>query len=176
MKNLKHQTVITLSDYRPPEKNQNAAAPETGRPEYAPENKADRDMDFIETLFRFLGENRRTVIAFVRMKLDRHRRKEFIKDLAGCENPRDQARCLRNYICRLNVSDARTLIMSLPELMPEKIETLAFHGETDPANRLRKFARTFALSDPESLFCMIFFLMTGRDGAPGNRACLGRAV
>jgi len=182
MKKQKHQTVITLSDYLPPEKHRNTAGEKTARPGYERENKEDRmargdkDMDFIETLFRFLGENRRTVIAFVRMKLDRRRREEFIKDLRGCENLREQARCVRQYVFHLRVKDARSLIMSLPEMMPEKIDALAFHGEADPADRLRKFAKTFGVSDAQSLFCMVFLLMTRDSFDAGAAAGLGRAV
>ena len=168
MKHRNHQAVITLSDYQRPEKHRNAAE------EKIPP-QSDRDMDFIETLFRFLGENRHRVIAFIRMKLDPARRKAFIKDLAECGNLREQARCVRRSIGHLKAKDARALIMGLPEMMPEKIDALAFHGETDPAIRLRKFAETFGVSDAESLFCMVFLLMT-RDCPAGAVAVCGRAV
>jgi hypothetical protein len=169
MKNHKNQTIITLSDYTGFEKNQEAAGEKTERP-------GDRDMDFVETLFRFLGDKRRMVFAFVRMKLDRQRRTDFVKDLADCENPREQARCVRQYIRHLKVGDARSLVMSLPEMMPEKIEALAFHGETDPANRLRKFAKTFGVSDAESLFLMVFLLMIRDSADAAAGAGFGRAV
>jgi hypothetical protein len=154
MQNHKELNVITLSDHATFEKNE---LPATGKTQ---NTHRDKGMDFIETLFRFLGDKRHIVLSFIRMKLDRQRRAFFIKELSMCENLRQESRCVKKYIGHLKVNDAKALLMSLPDMLPGKIEALTYHGEDLPENRLMKFAKTFGLSDDDALFCMIFFLMT----------------
>ena len=154
MQNHKEQNVITLSNHKAFEKNELFATEKTG-----PAHR-DKDMDFIETLFRFLGNKRHAVISFIRMKLDCQRRAFFSKELKMCENLRQESRCIKKYIGHLKVNDAKALLMSLPDMLPGKIEALIYHGETSPEKRLMKFAKTFDLSDEDALFCMFFFLMT----------------
>ncbi|MEZ4551731.1 MAG: hypothetical protein R2874_14995 [Desulfobacterales bacterium] len=93
------------------------------------------------------------------MKLDPARRKAFINDLAECENLREQARCVRRSIGHLKAKDARALIMACREMMPEKLTPWPSRGNRS-GHPLRKFAETFGVSDAESLFCMVFLLMT----------------
>jgi hypothetical protein len=157
MQNHKELNVITLSDHAAFEKNELSAG------DKAETVYRDKDMDFIETLFRFLGDKRHMVLSFIRMKLDPKRRAFFSKELKMCENLRQEGRCIKKYIGHLKVNDAKALLMNLPDMMPGKIEALAYHGESSPENRLMKFAKTFGLSDADALFCMLFFLMT-RDG------------
>ncbi len=154
MHKQKEQNIITLSNHPAFEKNELFATEKTGPA------RRDKDMDFIETLFRFLGDKRHTVISFIRLKLDCRRRSFFSNELKMCENLRQEGRCVKKYIGHLKVNDARALLMSLPDMLPGKIEALSFHGETSPENRLMKFAKTFELSDEDALFCMVFFLMT----------------
>ena len=170
MQNHNEGNVITLSNHSAFEKSELSAARKTDQP------YRDKDMDFIETLFRFLGEKRHTVISFIRMKLDRQRRVFFIKELELCENLRQESRCVKKYISYLKVNDAKALLMSLPVMLPEKIEALTYHGEDLPEKRLMKFAKTFRLSNDDALFCMLFFLMT-REG-PGETGTLnmGQAI
>lgn len=157
MQNHKELNVITLSDHAAFEKNE---LPATGKTQ---NTHRDKGMDFIETLFCFLGDKRHIVLSFIRMKLDRQRRVFFINELKLCENLRQEGRCAKKYIGHLKVNDAKALLMSLPEMLPGKIEALTFHGEDLPENRLMKFAKTFGLSGDDALFCMLFFLMT-REG------------
>ncbi|MBC2716347.1 MAG: hypothetical protein HF978_13645 [Desulfobacteraceae bacterium] len=160
MQNHKEQNIITLSNHPAFEKNELFATEKTGPA------RRDKDMDFIETLFRFLGDKRHTVISFIRMKLDRQRRAFFRKELKMCENLRQEGRCAKKYIGYLKVNDAKALLMSLPDMLPGKIEALIYHGETSPEKRLMKFAKTFELSDGDALFCMLFFLMTRENVSP----------
>jgi len=157
MHKQKEINVITLSEHPVFEKNEVFETEKTGH------LSRNKDMDFIETLFRFLGNKRHTVISFVRMKLDRQKRAFFSKELEKCDNLRQQARCIKKYIGHLKVNDAKALLVSLPDMLPGKIEALIYHGESSPENRLMKFARTFELSDDDALFCMFFFLMTRED-------------
>jgi len=170
MQNYKELNVITLSDHTAFEKNELV---ETGKTDPA---YRDKDMDFIETLFRFLGDKRHTVISFIRMKLDRQRRAFFIKDLKMCENLRQESRCAKKYIGYLKVNDAKALLMSLPDMLPGKIEALTFHGEDMPENRLMKFAKTFGLSDDDVMFCMFFFLMTREELGETGTLNMGQAI
>jgi len=133
-------------------------------------------MDFIETLFRFLGDKRHTVISFIRMKLDRQRRAFFSQELKMCKNLRQEGRCVKKYIGHLKVNDARALLMSLPDMLPGKIEALTYHGETSPENRLMKFAKTFGLSNEDALFCMFMFLMMRKDSGKAEPLNMGRAI
>ena len=169
MKNNKTGNIITIANHPAFEKNELTIREKTALP-------VNKDTDFIETLFRFLGDKRHTVIAFIRMKLDGRRRKIFANELEMCQNLRQQARCARKYISHLKVSDARALFMSLPEMLPGKIEALTYHGEASPENRLMKFARTFGLTDDDAMFCMFFFLMTRADAGESSRVSAGRAI
>ena len=170
MQNHKEQNVFTLSDHPAFEKNE-LFAPEKTEPAHR-----DKDMDFIETLFRFLGDKRHTVVSFIRMKLVRQRRAFFSNELEMCENLRQEGRCVKKYIGHLKVNDAKALLMSLPELLPGKIEALIYHGETSPENRLMKFAKTFDLSDEDALFCMFMFLMMRKDSVKTEPLNMGRAI
>lgn len=169
MKNNKTGNIITIANHPAFEKTELTVAEKTARP-------MDKDMDFIETLFRFLGDKRHIVIAFIRMKLDARRRKVFTNELELCQNLRQQARCAKKYISHLKVSDAKVLLMSLPEMLPGKIKALIYHGEASPENRLMKFAKTFGLTDDDAMFCMFFFLMTRPDAGQSSRASAGRAI
>jgi len=170
MQNHKEQNIITLSEHPVFEKNEVSGTEKTG---HVSRNK---DMDFIETLFRFLGDKRHTVISFIRMKLDRQRRAFFAKELGICDNLRQESRCVKKYIGHLKVNDARALLLSLPDMLPGKIEALSFHGETSPEKRLMKFAKTFGLSDEDALFCMFMFLMMRKDYREADPLNMGRAV
>jgi hypothetical protein len=170
MQNHKELNVITLSDHAAFEKNELF---ETCKTESA---YRDKDMDFIETLFRFLGDKRHTVTSFIRMKLDRQRRAFFTTDLKMCDNLRQEGRCVKKYIGHLKVNDAKALLMSLPDMLPGKIEALTYHGEDMPENRLMKFAKTFGLSDDDALFCMLFFLMTRENHRDTDALNMGRAI
>jgi hypothetical protein len=170
MQNHKELNVITLSDYAAFEKNELSAA---GKTETV---CRDKDMDFIETLFRFLGDKRHIVLSFIRMKLDRQRRVFFIKELNMCESLRQESRCIKKYIGQLKVNDAKALLTSLPDMLSGKIEALTFHGEDLPENRLMKFAKTFELSDDDSLFCMLFFLITREGLGVTNTFNMDRAI
>jgi len=119
----------------------------------------DKDMDFIETLFRFLGDKRQTVISFIGMKLDRKMRAVFRRDLEKCRNIREEGRCVRLYFGYLRINDARTLLEILPEMLPGKIEALTYHGEACPENRLMKFAKSFHLSHEDVSVSMLMVLM-----------------
>lgn len=169
MKNNKTGNIITIANHPAFEKNELTVAEKTALP-------VNKDMDFIETLFRFLGDKRHTVIAFIRMKLDSRRRKVFNHELEMCQNLRQQARCAKKYISHLKVGDARALFMSLPEMLPGKIEALTYHGEASPENRLMKFAKTFGLTDDDAMSCMFFFLMTRADAGESTRMSPGRAI
>jgi len=164
------ENVITISDHQKFEKNELASSEKTVS------HCSDKDMDLIETLFRFLGHRRQTVFSFIRMKLDCRRREFFSHELKTCETLREQARCAKKYIGHLKVNDARALLMSLPEMLPGKIEALTYHGETSPVNRLMKFAKTFDLSGEDALFCMLFFLMTRENPRGTDELNMGRAI
>jgi len=168
--NQKEINVITLSEHRVFEKKEVVEKDKTGH------LSRDKDMDFIETLFRFMGGKRQTVISFIRMKLNRQKQAFFIRELKKCGSLRQQARCIKKYIGHLKVNDARALLMSLPELLPGKIEALTYHGEDMPENRLMKFAKTFNLSNEDALFCMLFFLMTREDLGKTESLNVGRAI
>jgi hypothetical protein len=170
MQNHKEQNIITLSNHPAFEKNELSATEKTDQP------RRDKDMDFIETLFRFLGDKRHTVISFLRMKLNRQRRSFFNNELEMCENLRQEARCVKKNINHLKVNDARALLMSLPDMLPGKIEALTYHGETSPENRLMQFAKTFELSDEDTLFCMFMFLMMRKDSGKAEPLNIGRAI
>lgn len=170
MQNHKELNVITLSDHATFEKNE---LPATVKTQSA---HRDKDMDFIETLFRFLGDKRHIVLSFVRMKLDRQRRAFFNRELQMCESLRQEGRCVKKYIGHLKVNDAKALLMSLPDMLPGKIEALTYHGEDMPENRLMKFAKTFGLSDDDALFCMLFFLMTREDLGVTGTLSMDRAI
>ncbi len=170
MQHPQKKNVITLSNHRSFEKNELCVAEKS---EAAPR---DKEMDFIETLFRFLGDKRATVISFIRMKLDRQRRAFFINELKICKNLREEARCVKKTIGYLKMNDARALLMCLPEMLPGKIEALMYHGETSTENRLMKFAKTFAMSDEDALFCMLFFLMTRADHGETEPLNMDRAI
>jgi len=170
MQNYKEINVITLSDHKAFEKNELIEGDKTDLA------YRDKDMDFIETLFRFLGDKRHAVMSFIRMKLDRQRRIFFINELKLCEDLRQESRCVKKYIGHLKVNDAKALLMSLPDMMPGKIEALTFHGEDLPKNRLMKFAKTFGLSDEDALFCMLFFLMTRDSSGTSETVNMGRAI
>ena len=169
MKNTKTGNIITITNHPAFEKNELTVTEKIALP-------VDKDMDFIETLFRFLGDKRHTVIAFIRMKLDARRRNIFTNELERCQNLRQQARCAKKYISHLKVSDAKALLMSLPEMLAGKIEALTYHGEASPENRLMKFARTFGLTDDDAMFCMFFFLMTRSDSGKSRPVSAGRAI
>lgn len=164
MQEHKEENIIALSNHVAFEKNELSPAYNAGQ------TLRDKKMDFFETLFRFLGERRHTVISFIRMKLDRRKQRFFNEELKACRNLREESRCVKKYINHLRINDARALVMSLPEMIPGKIEALIFHGERSPQDRLKKFAKTFDLSDEDALFCMFFFLMTHND--PGDRDAL----
>jgi len=168
--NQKEINIITLSEHRVFEKKEIAEKEKTGH------LSRDKDMDFIETLFRFMGGKRQTVISFIRMKLNRKKQAFFIRELTKCGSLRQQARCIKKYIGHLKVNDAKALLMSLPELLPGKIEALTYHGEDMPENRLMKFAKTFNLSNDDVLFCMLFFLMTREDLGKTESLNVDRAI
>jgi hypothetical protein len=170
MQNHKELNVITLSDHAAFEKSELFEADKTDLA------YRDKDMDFIETLFRFLGDKRHIVFSFVRMKLDRQRRTFFSRELKMCESLRQEGRCVKKYIGHLKVNDAKALLMSLPDMLPGKIEALTYHREDMPENRLMKFAKTFGLSDEDALFCMLFFLMTREDIGGADTLNMGRAI
>ncbi len=170
MQNHKEGNVITLSNHSAFEKSELSATEKIDQP------RRDKDMDFIETLFRFLGDKRHAVISFIRMKLDRQRRAFFTNELAMCENLRQEGRCAKKYIGHLKVNDAKALLMSLPDMLPGKIEALIYHGETSPDKRLMKFAKTFDLADEDALFCMFFCLMTREDFAKTDTLNMDRAI
>jgi len=170
MHQQKEVNVITLSEHRTFEKNEVFETEKTGH------ISRDKDMDFIETMFRFLGNKRHTVISFIRMKLERQKRVFFSTELENCENLRQQARCMKKYINHLKVNDARALLMSLPDMLSGKIEALTYHGEDSPENRLMKFAATFDLSDEDTLFCMLSFLMMRESHRAVDALGVGRAI
>lgn len=170
MHNRKEINVITLSDHAAFEKNELGAEQKSGSAH------RDKDMDFAETLLGFLGKKRSAVISFIRMKLEPRYRSFFDIELKECENLRQQARCIKKYIGRLKVNDAKTLLLNLPEMLSGKIEALAYHGEASPENRLMKFAKTFELSDADALFCMLFFLMTRQNTGTADTVSMGQAV
>ncbi|MGM0451877.1 MAG: hypothetical protein ACQERN_01765 [Thermodesulfobacteriota bacterium] len=115
--------------------------------------------EFLETLFRLLGEKRHTVIRFVQMKLDKEKRRFFRREMAGCRSIKAESRCVKDYIAHLSVKDVRALLTGLPEMAAEKDEALIYPGETLPEKRLAKFARTYGVSDAEMNRCMLFSLL-----------------
>ncbi|MGB9500172.1 MAG: hypothetical protein ACKVE4_10605 [Dissulfuribacterales bacterium] len=121
---------------------------------------AKKEMDFIETLFRFLGHKRHLVISFIKMKFDPRTRIFFDKEIKACMDQREEGRCVKRYFGRLKAKDARALIMGLFDMLPGKIEALIYHGETEPENRLKKFVKTFSLSEADVTCCMLFLLLT----------------
>lgn len=152
MNHPEKQNIIKLSDHLSFGKNEVPASKKTG--------PTPRDMDFIETLFRFLGDKRHTVTSYIRMKLDRKMRALFCQDLEKCKNIREEGRCVKMYFGYLRLVDAGALLASLPELLPGKIEALTYHGDASPENRLMKFAKTFDLAHEDVSVCMLMMLMT----------------
>lgn len=154
MNSLKQQNMIKLSDH-----------PGFGKPQVGEEGKSrlpgrERAEDFIETLFRFLGDRRRVVASYLRMKLDRKMRTVFHQDLEKCRDMREEGRCVKKYFKYLRLTDAGNLLAGLPDLIPGKIEALTYHGESAPARRLMKFAATFDISHEEATVLMLMMLMT----------------
>jgi len=154
MNSPEKQNIIKLSDHSAVGKRQMPAVEKTGP------SPRDKDMDFIETLFRFLGDKRQAVISFIGMKLDRKMRAVFRQDLEKCQNLREEGRCVKKYFAYLRMIDAGILLASLPDLLPGKIEALTYHGEACPENRLMKFAKFFHLSHEDVSVCMLMMLMT----------------
>ena len=165
-----HRNIITISDHPAFEKNEVVSAEKE-----VPEPR-DKGADFIETLFRFLGDKRHIVISFIRMKLDCRRGVVFSRELEMCQSPGEERRCVKKYIGHLKVNDAKALLMSLPEMLEGKIEALTYHGEDLPENRLMKFAKTFEFSHEDAVFCMLFFLMTRENLWGSDGLNLGRAM
>ena len=166
---LKHKhNIITLSKHQTFEKRQlfvkKSADKDTRGKAGAP---AKKEMDFIETLFRFLGAQRQMVISFIKMKLDVRTRILFNKEMMVCRDVRDESRCVKRYFGHLKSKDARALIIGLPDMIPGKIEALIYHGETALENRLKKFINTFSLSEADVIWCMLFFMFT-RESAVGQ--------
>jgi hypothetical protein len=126
-----------------------------------------KNMDFIETLFQFLGNKRGLVISYIKMKLDPRARRLFNKEIKACLDLRDECRCVKRYFGRLKTKDAKALIVGLPDMMPGKIEALIYHGETEPENRLKKFVKTFSLSEADVTCCMLLLMLT-RESAVGH--------
>ncbi len=148
--------VITLSEYAKKENREGAAE---RRDSDAVRQRTSRT-DLLETLFRFLGEKRRYVVAFVRMKLDRPGRMEFIKELAACRDMHDEVRCVKQFAGRLKVNDFAVLMNSLPAMLSGKIEALTYHGEAMPENRLMKFASTLGFTEADATGCMLWHLFS----------------
>ena len=155
------KNIITLSKHPSFEKKQLFTKKTTEK--CMPVQKSDpakKEMDFIETLFQFLGHRRQIVISFIKMKLDSRTRIFFNKEIKACQEVRDECRCVKRYFGHLKSKDAMALIMGLPDMLPGKIEALIYHGETALENRLKKFVNTFSLSEADVTWCMLFFMFT----------------
>lgn len=162
---LKHKNnVITLAKHQAFEKRQLFDKKTTDKcvPDKA-SGPAKRQMDFIETLFQFLGAQRQMVISFVKMKLDARTRIHFNKEMMACQDVRDESRCVKRYFGHLKTNDAMALLMSLPDMLPGKIEALIYHGEEQKENRLKKFIKTFSISEAEVTCSMLFLLMARKN-------------
>ena len=127
------------------------------------DDHAKKEMDFIETLFQFLGDKRRLVISFIKMKLDPRTRIFFNKEINACQDVRDESRCVKRYFGHLKTNDAMAMIMGLFDMLPGKIEALIYHGETVLESRLKKFIKTFFLSETDVTWCMLFLLLARED-------------
>jgi len=171
-----HKNIITLSEHPAFEKRQlsfkNSA--DNCLPGKAC-NPAKKEMDFIETLFQFLGDRRRLVISFIKMKLDPHTRILFNKEINVCMDQREEARCVKRYFGHLKTNDAMALLMSLPDTLPGKIEALIYHGETVLESRLKKFIKTFFLSETD-VTCSMLFLLLARKNTVEQTPGVGRAT
>jgi len=155
-----HKNIITLSEHPAFEKRQLSF--KNSADNCLPGKVCDpakKEMDFIETLFQFLGDRRRLVISFIKMKLDPRTRILFNKEINVCMDQREEARCVKRYFGHLKTNDARGLIMGLFDMLPGKIEALIFHGEILGENRLKKFVKTFSLSEADVTWCMLFLLL-----------------
>lgn len=154
MNQLDKKNIINLSEHPLFEKNEVDCPGEKKR------FCRDQSSDFIETLFRFLGDKRRTVVSFMRMKLDRKMRAVFRRDLERCRDIRDEARCVKTYFGYLRMTDAGAVLAILAQMLPGKIEALTYHGEAFPENRLMKFAKTFNFAHEDVSVFMLMMLMT----------------
>jgi hypothetical protein len=156
--------IITLSKHPAFEKRELFTV-ESGEKSMFGENSTPekKDMDFIETLFRFLGTRRQMVISFVRMKLDGRTRILFSKEIKMCRNVREESRCVKRYFGHLKTNDATALLVSLIETLSGKIEALIYHGEDRAENRLKKFIKTFSLSESDVTSGMLFLLLARKN-------------
>jgi len=146
--------VITLSDRRSFEKSEIVIEKNQGR------TIMEKNKDFVETLFCFLGDKRFTLISYISMKLDRRKRLFFSEELEKCQDVRAECQCVKKYFRHLKTNDAMSLLASLPEMLSGKIEALTFHGEKRPEKRLEKFVKLLGLSDADIELCMLLFLFT----------------
>lgn len=147
MQTQKEHNVITLSKHPAFTKNELVAEKKKQR------SSRETSIDFIENLFRFLGEKRGMVFRFIRMKLDRQRRVSFAEELDQCRNLTEESRCVKKYIGHLKVNDVSALFMSLPEILPGRIEAFVCFLDSSDENRLTKLQKTFGQPDGNSIFC-----------------------
>lgn len=150
-----NRRVLNLANRTPFEKRQTAEkccrsskCPESGNPD-----------SFMETLFGLLGGKRQTVVSFVLMKLDRRRRRFFKADLGACRDLKDESRCVKAYMAHLPAKDLNTLVAWVRRMLAEKIDAVAYPGESDPVRRLDKFIRTFGFDRAQVDDCMLFLLI-----------------
>jgi ribosomal protein S24E len=150
MKNYPKSNVVTLAEHRLFEKN------EISFEWKEDESGTEKESDLMETLFRLLGDKRSAVISYIRMKLGRQRRLFFKEEIKQCQSIKDECQCVRKFFRQLKTNDAMALLMSMPVMLAERIET----GQFSDNKRFEKLIECIGLAKSDVNLCILFWMFT----------------